>query len=84
MRSGFTFLELCLTLALLGTAVAVMLPAAQRQRDRMAVLSAREATVALVERTRREARLAGGAALHLRRERSRPRVEAQRAPAETP
>lgn len=68
MTRGFTFVELCTVLLLLGIGLAALIPAARRQRDHMAVLAAREAAVGLVGRTRREARLHGGAALHVRRE----------------
>jgi prepilin-type N-terminal cleavage/methylation domain-containing protein len=67
MRSGFTVLELCVVLVLMGIGLSVLLPQATRQRDRMAVLSAREATVGHLARTRREARLSGGASLAVRR-----------------
>jgi type II secretory pathway pseudopilin PulG len=71
MRSGFSILELCVALTLLGVGLSVSLPGARRQMDRMAVLAAREATVAHIERARREARVAGGAQLELRRDGSR-------------
>jgi prepilin-type N-terminal cleavage/methylation domain-containing protein len=75
MRSGFSIVELCVALTLLGIGLSVSLPAARRQVDRMAVLAAREATVAHIERARREARLSGGARLELRRDRSRLWIE---------
>ena len=75
MRYGLTVIELCVVLLLMGTALSALAPAARRQRDRMAVVSAREATVALVARARREARLGGGAALLVEREGGRLWVE---------
>jgi prepilin-type N-terminal cleavage/methylation domain-containing protein len=75
MRSGFSIVELCVALTLLGIGLSVALPSARRQMDRMAVLAAREATVAHIERARREARLAGGSRLELRRDRSRLWIE---------
>lgn len=83
MRRGFTVLELCVTLLLMGVALSALLPAARRQRDRMAVLAAREAAVSLVARARREARLSGGATLRIRREGGRAWVEAAGARVDT-
>ncbi len=65
---GFTLIELTVVVLLVALGVSALVPAARRQGDRLAVISAREATVALVSRARREALLAGGAALHLRRD----------------
>ncbi|MGD2120601.1 MAG: type II secretion system protein [Gemmatimonadota bacterium] len=64
-RVGFTLLELCLVLSFVGVAWSVLLPAARRQRDRMAVLGAREELLALLHRTRAEAVTRGGAELTL-------------------
>ena len=68
MRSGYTVLELGVTLLLLGLALATAVPALGRHRDRMAVVAAREATAGLLSRARREALLSGGASLHVRRD----------------
>jgi prepilin-type N-terminal cleavage/methylation domain-containing protein len=75
MRSGFSLLELSVVLTLLGVGLSVGLPSARRQMDRMAVLAAREATVGHIGRARREARLAGGARLELRRDGARLWIE---------
>jgi prepilin-type N-terminal cleavage/methylation domain-containing protein len=75
MKSGFTLLELCVVLALLGLGLSLLVPRATRQLDRAAVLAAREATVAQIARARREARVSGGATLQLRRSGSRLWVE---------
>jgi prepilin-type N-terminal cleavage/methylation domain-containing protein len=70
MRRGFTLIELTVVLLLMATTLSALLPAARRQRDRMAVVSAREAWISRLARTRREARLAGGATLHVERDRA--------------
>jgi type II secretory pathway pseudopilin PulG len=75
MRTGHSVLDLSVALALIGVGVSALLPAARRQLDRSAVLSAREAAVAQVARARREARLSGGATLQLRREGGRIWIE---------
>ena len=49
----------------------------------MAVLAAREAAVAHIGRTRREARLSGGARLELRRDRARLWIESGGTPRDT-
>ncbi len=64
-RVGFTLLELCLVLSLAGVAWSVLLPAARQQRDRLAVLGAREELMGLLHRTRGEAIARGGAELDL-------------------
>lgn len=66
MRFGFTLLELAVVLTLLALAGGAVLPAARQTADRAAVVGAREAVAGLVARTRAEAMLHGGAALHLR------------------
>jgi type II secretory pathway pseudopilin PulG len=71
MRSGYSLLDLSVAVTLVGMGVSVLVPAARRQLDRNAVLSAREAVVARVARARREARLAGGASVQLRQAGSR-------------
>ena len=58
--SGHTLLELVVVLSLFGLAVAQLLPAAGRQRNRMAVLGAREAVAGLLHRARGEAVARGG------------------------
>jgi len=63
--TGFTLLELCLVLSLLGVTWSVFLPAARQQRDRLAVLGAREEVLGLLHRTRAEAIARGGAELRL-------------------
>jgi type II secretory pathway pseudopilin PulG len=67
-RSGYSLLDLSVALTLTGIALGVLLPAARRQTDRVAVLTAREAVIGRIARARREARLQGGAALQIRRE----------------
>ena len=64
-RHGFTLLELVVVLALLGVAIAELLPAARSQLDRMAVLAAREEVAGLLHRTRGEAMARGEAELVL-------------------
>jgi prepilin-type N-terminal cleavage/methylation domain-containing protein len=63
--SGFTLLELVVVLALMSLGFSVLLPAARSQRDRMAVLGAREEVAGLLHRTRGEALARGGAELIL-------------------
>jgi prepilin-type N-terminal cleavage/methylation domain-containing protein len=62
---GFTLVELVVVLTLLGIAVSFLLPAARRQRDRMAVLGAREEVAGLLHRVRGEAIARGVAELAL-------------------
>ncbi len=62
---GFTILELLTVLALLGAGLAVSLPAARGQRDRTAVLGAREDVASLIQRARAEAIARGGATVRL-------------------
>ncbi len=64
-RPGFTLLELATVLTLMGSAVAVSLPAARRQLDRTAVLGAREEVAGLFHRARARAIALGGASLRL-------------------
>jgi type II secretory pathway pseudopilin PulG len=83
MRSGTSLLELSVALALFALGLGLLVPAARRQIDRMAVLAAREAVVARIGRAAREARLAGGAALELRRDGSRLWIDAAGQPPDT-
>jgi hypothetical protein len=76
MRSGHSLLDLTVALTLMGIGVGALVPAARLQWERMAVLAAREAVVAQIARARREARLSGGAVVHLRREGGRVWIEA--------
>ena len=76
MRSGYSLLDLTVALTLMGLGFSFLLPAARVQKDRMAVLAAREATIARISRARREARLSGGAVVELRRTGSRLWLEA--------
>lgn len=80
---GHTLLELSVALAVSALGLGLLVPAARRQIDRMAVLAAREAVVARIGRTVREARMAGGASLELRREGSRLWIEADGPPPDT-
>jgi len=64
-RFGFTLVELVFVLTLMGIGVACLLPAARIQRDRLAVLGAREELAGLFHRTRAEAVARGGAILSL-------------------
>jgi Tfp pilus assembly protein FimT len=75
MRTGYSLLDLTVALALMGMGVGLLLPAAHRQMERSAVLAAREALVAELARARREARLAGGAVLQMRRSGGRVWIE---------
>jgi prepilin-type N-terminal cleavage/methylation domain-containing protein len=83
MRRGFTVIELTVALLLMAATLSALLPAARRQRDRMAVVAAREALVAMLARTRRDARLAGGATLLVRREPGTAWIETTGAPRDT-
>jgi type II secretory pathway pseudopilin PulG len=62
---GHTILELLTALVLTGLSLSVLLPAARRQVDRMAVLGAREEVAGLFHRARSEAIARGGARVHL-------------------
>ncbi|NNM05830.1 MAG: hypothetical protein HKO65_12140 [Gemmatimonadetes bacterium] len=64
-NSGFTLVELLILLTLLGLGVGLLIPAARVQRDRFAVLGAREEVAGLLHRARVEAVARGGAALSL-------------------
>ncbi len=55
MDLGFTLLECLVVLVILGVGLALGTPALQDQRDRWAVLQAREASAALFSRARAEA-----------------------------
>jgi type II secretory pathway pseudopilin PulG len=83
MRSGYSLLDLTVALTLMGLGVSVLVPAARKQQDRVAVLAAREAVVAHIARARREARASGGAVVHLRRAGSRVWLEAGTAARDT-
>ena len=61
MNRGFTLIEVAVALTLLGLTFATLLPAARLQRDRSAVLAAREVVVGVVARTRARARIQGWA-----------------------
>ena len=76
MRTGYSLLDLTVALALMGMGSSLLLPAAHRQMERSAVLAAREALVAQVAQARREARIAGGAVLQMRRSGGRVWIEA--------
>jgi type II secretory pathway pseudopilin PulG len=62
---AFTILEILALLAVLGSTLAVSLPAARHQLDRTAVLAAREEVAGLFHRARAEAVARGGASLLL-------------------
>jgi type II secretory pathway pseudopilin PulG len=62
---GYTILELLTALVLMGLSLSVLLPAARRQVDRMAVLGAREEVAGLFHRARSEAVARGGARVFL-------------------
>jgi type II secretory pathway pseudopilin PulG len=59
--AGYTILELLTVMVLMGLSMSVLLPAARRQVDRMAVLGAREEVAGLFHRARSEAIARGGA-----------------------
>ncbi len=61
--NGFSLLEMVVVLTVMGATVGALLPAARRQVDRMAVLSAREEVVGLFHRAREEAIARGTAQL---------------------
>ncbi len=63
--SGFTLLELAVVFSLMAVGIAVLLPTARRQQDRLAVSGAAEEVVGLLHRTRAEAVARGGAVLSL-------------------
>jgi len=64
--SGFTLLELSTALFLMGLCLAFLLPAARRQRDRTAVLGAREEVAGMFHQARFEAVTRGGATVALK------------------
>jgi prepilin-type N-terminal cleavage/methylation domain-containing protein len=64
-RSGYTLLELSAVLLLLGISFSALLPAAQHQMDRMAVMGATAEVAGLFHRVRFEAVAHGGAILRL-------------------
>jgi Tfp pilus assembly protein FimT len=76
MKRGTTLVELAAVLFLLAAVLSLLLPAAARARDRMAVVGAREEVVALLARARGEALTRGGAVLAVERGGSTIRVEA--------
>lgn len=62
---GHTLVELLFVLLLAGVAVSSMAPAARRQRDRAAVVGAREAVVGLLAEARLAALESGGASVRI-------------------
>lgn len=65
---GFTLAEIAAALVLAGVALGLALPLTSRTLDRWAVRASRDEALALLHRTRMEARLAGGARLEIRSE----------------
>jgi type II secretory pathway pseudopilin PulG len=63
--AGYTILELLAALVLMGLSLSVLLSAARRQVDRMAVLGAREEVAGIFHRARSEAISRGGALVFL-------------------
>jgi len=64
-QGAFTLPELLVVLVVLAVAFGLALPVAGSMLDRWAVRSARDQALALLHRTRMEARLSGGARLEL-------------------
>lgn len=62
-NSGFTLIELAVTLALVALALGLAAPFGARTVDRLAAIAARDQVMALVHQTRLHARLYGGAHL---------------------
>ncbi len=71
MDRGFTLFECAVVLAIVGIGIALGMPALQLQRDRWAVMQAREASAALLARARVEALGSGGSAVTISPLRSR-------------
>ena len=67
---GFTVVEVLVVLGFMGVLLGAGLPRVRDLRDRIAVRSAREATVGLLARTRYHAVLRGGARFHVSGDRS--------------